>query len=155
MDKFIYLILIPAAVYVMVRWLDKRYKINGSRTLLTAACVLFSASLFLPSPVIDGEGTEFFTHLIGGGVFTGLLWLYFTSKTKPRLWYVELLHLFVLVSVLGVLNELFELLTHVLGFNPKSIADTSWDLLANTLGTMVFYGCYRAIKYGKRLFLQR
>jgi len=155
MDKLIYFVIIPIAVYGVVRWLDWRYKVNGSRALLMATCALFTASLFLPSPIIDGENTEFFTHLIGGGVFTGLLWLYFLPRIKPYPWYAELLHLFVLVCVLGVLNELFELLTHTLGLNPKSVTDTSWDLLANTVGILLFYVCYQAIKYGKRLFLQR
>lgn len=146
MDKLIYLVVIPIAVYGVVRWLDKRYAVNGNHALLITACVLFSVSLFLPSPIIDGEDTEFFTHLLGGGVFSGLLWLYFLSHIKPHRWYVELLHLFVLVSVLGVANELFELLTYALGFNPKSLSDTSWDLLANTLGVFLFYGGYKIWK---------
>lgn len=146
MDILIYLVGIPVAVYVAVRWLDKRYKVEGNRALLGIACILFSASLFLPSPIIDGEDTEFFTHLLGGGVFSGLLWLYFLPRLKPHPWYVEILHLFVLVSVLGVANELFELLTHTLGLNPKSLGDTSWDLLANTLGVFLFYGSYKTWK---------
>jgi len=146
MDKFVYLIAIPVVVYSVVRWLDNRYKVGGNRALLIATCALFSASLFLPSPIIDGEDTEFLTHLFGGGVFTGLLWLYFRPLLRPRVWYVELAHLFVLVSVLGVANELFELLTHVLRFNPKSITDTSWDLLANTLGVILFYSGYKIWK---------
>lgn len=155
MDSLIYLIGIPAAVYFTVRWFDARYKVGGSRWLLIAACTLFSASLFLPSPIIDGEDTEFFTHFFGGGVFTGLLWLYFAPYIRKQLWQNEFLQLFTLVSVLGVLNELFELLTHTLGLNPKSLSDTSWDLLANTLGVLLFYVVYRAIKYGKSLSLQR
>jgi hypothetical protein len=155
MDKLLYLVGIPVFVYVVVRWLDRRYRIGGNHAVLIIACALFSVSLFLPSPRIEGEDTEFLTHLIGGGVFSGLLWLYFTSHMKRRVWYVELLQAFVLVSVLGVLNELLELLMHILGLNPKSITDTSWDLLANTVGVILFYGLYRTIKYLKTLFLQR
>lgn len=155
MDMLIYPIAIPVIVYVSVRYIDTRYKVRGNKWLLMAACLLFSSSLWLPSPVIDGEDTEFFTHLFGGGVFTGLLWLYFRSAIKQRRWYIELFHLFTIVSVLGVCNELFELLTHTLGLSPKSLGDTSWDLLANTLGVILFYVCYLATKYGKRLFLQR
>ena len=155
MDKLIYLVIIPVLVYITVRLIDKHYTVGGSRLLLAAACVLFGVSIFLPSPVIDGESTEFLTHVFGGGVFTGLLWLYFQSHIKTRPWRVELLTLFALVSSLGVINELFELVMHVLGFNPKSIADTSWDLLANTVGVFLFYATYRLIKYLKPLFLQR
>lgn len=155
MSILIYLFVIPVLVYLVVSVLDRRYRVNGNRFTLIATCVLFGLSLFLPSPIIDGEDTEFFTHLIGGGVFTGLLWLYFRAIIKPRVWYIELLHLFVLVSVLGVVNELFELLTYSIGINTKPLTDTTWDLFANTTGILLFYVVYRSIKYGKRLFLQR
>lgn len=145
----VYLVVIPLIVYVAIRKLDAHYKVGGNKILLMAACVLFGASILLPSPRIGGEDTEFFTHLFGGGVFTGLLWLYFLPRIKRRVWYIELLHLFTLVSVLGVLNELFELLTHSLGLNPKSLSDTSWDLLANALGVALFYGVYRTMKLFK------
>lgn len=154
MSNLIYIVGIPLSIYVVLRYVDVRYHVDGSRGLLIAACLLFSLSIFLPSPIIDGEDTEFFTHLLGGGVFTGLIWLYLRPLIMPRKWYIELLHLFVFVSALGVVNELFELLTHSLGISPKSLTDTSWDLLANTLGVLLFYAGYRAIKYGKRLFLQ-
>ena len=142
-------------MYVVVRWLYKRYQVNGSRLLLATACFLFGVSIFLPSPYIDGESTEFLTHVFGGGVFCGLLWLYFQPQIHAQEWRKEVVALFVLVSALGVVNELFELVMHVLGFNPKSIADTSWDLLANTIGVFLFYAAYRTIKYLKPLFLQR
>lgn len=151
----IYLVVIPLIVYIVVRKLDTRLHVEGNRPLLIVACVLFVVSIFLPSPLIGGEDTEFLTHLLGGGVFVGLLWLYFQSIMKKRLWYIELLQLFALVSTLGVLNELFELFMHEVGITSEPLTDTSWDLLANTLGILLFYAGYQAIKYGKRLFLQR
>ncbi len=153
--NIVYPLLIPFAVYLVVRQLDRHYRVKGSRLLLIAACILFGISVFLPSPIIAGEDTEFFTHVFGGGFFTGMLWLYFKPVIKKNQWYVELLYLFLLVSSLGVINELFELFLHTAGITPEPLTDTSWDLLANTLGVAVFYGCYQGVKYAKRLFIQR
>lgn len=150
MYMLFYLVVIPVIVYVIVRKLDARHNVSGNTQLLIAACILFGASLFIPSPQIHGQDTQFLTHLFGGGVFTGLLWLYFKPVFKHRRWYIELLHLFVIVSALGVLNELYELLAHEIHIKSEPIIDTSWDLLANTLGIILFYGCYRTIKYIQR-----
>lgn len=155
MTILIYLLLIPLTVYVVSRYLDARYQVGGSQPLLVLACVLFGLSILLPSPAINGEDTEFFTHLLGGGVFTGMLWLYFRPATRPRRWHVELLYVLALVSLLGVSNELFELLMYSLHITSEPLTDTSWDLLANTVGALLFYGCYRVTKYLKTLFLQR
>ena len=150
MNTLFYLIVIPIVVYLTVRKLDVRYKVSGNRGLLIVACVLFGASLSLPSPQIDGQNTQFLTHLLGGGVFTGLLWLYFEPVRKQQRWYIELLHLFIIVSTLGVLNELYELFAYEIHIKSEPVTDTSWDLLANTLGVILFYGCYRTIKYFQR-----
>lgn len=155
MTILIYLLFIPLIVYIVARYLDVRYKVGGNQLLLAVACVLFGLSILLPSPAINGEDTEFVTHLLGGGIFTGLLWLYFKPVIKPQRWYGELFQILVLVSLLGVGNELFELLMHSLGITSEPLTDTSWDLLANTLGVFLFYACYRLTKYLKTLFLQR
>ena len=83
-------------------------------------------------------------------MFTGLLWLYFEPVRKQQRWYIELLHLFIIVSTLGVLNELYELFAYEIHIKSEPVTDTSWDLLANTLGVILFYGCYRTIKYFQR-----
>lgn len=108
--------------------------------LLWMACLLFFVSWYLPSPLIDGKDTAFVTHFLGGGVFSGLVGLYLKLSTGWRAhWVVEGVWLFALVSALGVLNELFELLLYVLGGMPEGIGDTSWDLLANTLGAFTVW----------------
>jgi hypothetical protein len=113
------------------------------RWLLGAACLVFTVSWWLPSPLIYGQQTEFMTHFFGGGLFCGLLGLYIkmTQRLQWR-WYKELIALFALVSMLGVLNELFEVVLWVLGYMPHGITDTSWDLVANTSGALVCYGGY-------------
>ena len=115
--------------------------------LLGAACCLFFISWYLPSPSIDGKQTQFVTHFIGGGVFTGLLWLYIKLVKNWRTkWWLEAGSLYALVSALGVANELFELFLFKLGEMPFGIADTSWDLLANTLGALLVFMAYIVVK---------
>ena len=87
------------------------------------------------------------THLIGGGFFCGLLWLSLKTQLGWRISpLMELVSLYALVSAFGVANELFELaivefkLVHHLNG-----ADTWWDLLANTLGALVFWIGYRVV----------
>jgi len=54
----------------------------------------------------------------------------------------EFLSLFALVSMLGVANELFELVIVNLGVAGLALTDTSWDLLMNTLGALLVYCTY-------------
>ncbi|MBP9852444.1 MAG: hypothetical protein QG629_46 [Patescibacteria group bacterium] len=113
---------------------------------LLLACVLFFVSWFLPSPEIHGRDTSFTTHFVGGGIFCGFLWLYLLKAIRPKFssrW-LEPLSLFALVCMLGVVNELFEIFLFELGRMSFGITDTSWDLLANTLGALIFYGAYKA-----------
>ena len=114
------------------------------RVILYIACVLFCISWYLPSPLIHGEDTSFVTHFIGGGVFTGLLWLYLKQTLGwSSSWYIEVFSLFALVSALGAINELFELFLVETNISSILLTDTSWDILANTLGAVLIYGVYR------------
>lgn len=113
------------------------------RRLLIVAGAMYFVSWFLPSPHISGEDTSFTTHVIGGGVFTGIVWCYLMQSMRYKAhWLLELFSLFALVSALGAMNELFETVLYVLGVM-ESIADTSWDIVANTLGALVLYIVYR------------
>lgn len=152
MNTIIYAVIIPIIIYIAARFIGSKYGVKNQQLLLILACVLFGASIFFPSPPIYGEQTEFFTHFFGGGVFMGLIWLYFKPLFRIKTWYFELAWLYVLTSAFGVLNELYELFIYVLGLNTKPLTDTSWDLLANTLGMLTFYGFYRL---AKRLFFSR
>lgn len=89
--------------------------------------------------------TQFFTHFVGGGIFSGFLGAYIVRAKNLHItqWWHEAGMLFALVSSLGVVNELFELFLYLTGRMPFGIADTSWDFLANTLGALCFYGVYK------------
>lgn len=134
-------VVVPLIIYVALPQLIKAGR--AWKWLLLVACFTFFVSWYLPSPLIYGDQTEFVTHFVGGGVFTGLLWLYITLVIGWQAqWYIEVASLFALVSALGVANELFELLLLVTGYMPQGINDTSWDLLANTLGAAAVYVVY-------------
>lgn len=108
--------------------------------LLYTACALFAISWYLPSPLIEGRNTSFVTHFVGGGLFSGLLWWYLKRATDWRApWLVEAFSLFALVSALGCINELAELLMVKFGLARITLDDTNWDILANSLGALVVY----------------
>ncbi|MBL8122245.1 hypothetical protein JNM87_05875 [Candidatus Saccharibacteria bacterium] len=115
------------------------------RWLLVLAGILFFISYYLPSPLIEGKDTAFTTHMVGGGVFSGLVWLYAcrVKGISGRAWWWELGTLYVLVCSLGVANELFEVILYLAGHMPHGISDTSWDLVANTFGALCFYAGYK------------
>lgn len=140
-------IVVPTALYAFLpKWVSFLTKKRLTRdTILLAACVVYFLSWYLPSPLIYGEDTAFTTHFVGGGLFSGLLWLFLKKqmgwKFSPLM---EWISLYALVSALGVVNELFEFtivetnLVHNLNG-----ADTWWDLVANTSGAMLFWLVYR------------
>lgn len=144
-------VFVPLAILLLTPRVLARhgYSDKGKRWLLALACGLFFASWYLPSPLVDGQDMSLVTHLVGGGIFSGLLWLYLMGAMKLKLsWWGELLGLLALVSALGVTNELFELALVRSGLATILITDTSWDLLANTIGALAVFVVYRI---GRRL----
>lgn len=138
-------VVVPVIVFFIALAIVKRLGGDPKKYIkwLVAACLVFFISWYLPSPLIDGQDTSLTTHFVGGGVFSGLFWLYLKQSFKWRaVWWLEVLSLFALVSLLGAINELFEIVLYKLGGMPHGIADTSWDILANTLGAALFYVVY-------------
>lgn len=138
-------VVVPVLVaYLLPKELARRKvsprALQDYRWLLYSACVLFFISWYLPSPLILGQDTSFTTHFVGGGIFSGLIWLYLRQTTGIRLgWSLDAFALFALVSALGVLNELAELFfAVVLGIDIR-LTDTSIDLFANTVGALTVY----------------
>ena len=118
-----------------------------SKIWLVIACLLFIVSWYLPSPEIRGQQTAFVTHFVGGGLFSGALWLYirkFLRLDQNPIY--DLLAIYFLVSALGVANELFEFVTVEIGYARLNPSDTWWDLLANTSGAVVFWMAYSIYK---------
>lgn len=136
-------IFVPIATYIYLPIFLKKIaktKIVDNKKLLIAAGLLFFVSWYLPSPEIQGEQTAAVTHFVGGGLFTGLVWLYIKNALQLKTnWPMELVSLLALVSLLGVANELFELLLVITGIVNMTLADTSWDLLMNTLGALTVW----------------
>ncbi len=135
----------PTFVYLLTPKLLRHFGHNELeyKQILILACLVMFVSWYLPSPLIEGKDTSFTTHFLGGGIFCGLLWFYVKKTLRIReVWYVEVATIYALTCSLGVANELFELLMYKIHIM-DTIADTSWDLLANTLGAFTFYVVYR------------
>lgn len=153
MLSFAISVLVPCAVYLGLEKTLGSYP--KERWLLVVACMLFFSSYFLPSPLVHGQATEYMTHLVGGGLFTGFLWLYIVRVKKWRLSiFQEVSSLFVLVCTLGVMNELFEVVLFWSGYMPKGVTDTSWDLVANTTGALLFYVGYKAGQWSRSAWMK-
>ncbi|MEM6997358.1 MAG: hypothetical protein AAF413_00440 [Patescibacteria group bacterium] len=128
-------------------------KLSGKKSpgigLLVAASAVFAISWFLPSPTIEGVDTSFTTHIVGGGLFSGFVWLYLLKHLRLDINLVSLLYLFGIVSALGAANELLELfLVEVFDYRINT-HETNWDILANTIGAVVFtivLGVTRAVR---------
>jgi hypothetical protein len=118
-------------------------KIERQKILLLASIMLF-LSVLLPSPLIHGQNTNFVTHFVGGGLFTGFIWLYLKNYVGWNgNWLAELTTLYFLVCGLGVANELMEFALNGAGIIHIPSNDTWWDLFANTLGAFSFWIIYR------------
>lgn len=130
-------IFVPIIVFFGLPQLLEKSKGGGrhSPAILSLACFLFFISWYLPSPEIQGQQTAAVTHFVGGGIFTGLIWIYIKEYLNWKAhWIVEAVSLLAFVSLLGVANELFELLVVTIGLANLQLTDTSWDLLMNTAG---------------------
>ncbi len=145
-------IFVPVLLYLFLPLVLNTVSANkpAPKLPLGIACFLFFISWYLPSPLINGEQTAFFTHFVGGGVFCGLLWVYIRNQLaiKQTIFY-DLLGIYFLVSALGVANELFEFAVVQAGLVKLNPSNTWWDLLANTSGGILFwiaYILYRQVK---------
>lgn len=131
---------VPIVGYIVLPRLLPRHTEPHYRWLLYIAGVLFFVSWYLPSPLIDGQDTSFVTHVVGGGIYTGLIWVYVKQSLHWRShWLLEAFSLFALVSALGCINELAELFMVRAHVATILLSDTNWDILANTLGAFIVY----------------
>lgn len=141
-------VIVPLIIYFFLPLFMMRFtgKSAVSRTPLLIAGVLFFIAWYLPSPLIRGMNTHFTTHFVGGGLFTGFLWLYIKTcaRWKRNLLY-DLAMLYFLVNALGVANELFEFAAVEAGLSDLDSQDTWWDLLANNLGAFSFWLGYAVV----------
>ncbi len=82
----------------------------------------------------------------GGGLLCGFIWLYVCRVFDVRLSALaELATLYALVCSLGVAIELVEVASLRLHILEGSILDTTWDLVADTLGAFAFWLVYRMV----------
>lgn len=153
----IYHVFIPIALTV-VPWMLVRFAFTTPQTrklpyrklslYLWLAAYFWIFALSLPAIPISHETTTFTMHFTGG-VVAAILFEYFTKAYQLKftaIWQ-QLVLLYLVVSGLGVLNELFEFYLNWSGLDPQSAADTWWDLYANTLGGFLGFGVFRLVAF--------
>ena len=141
-------------------WLLVRYlfKTEQTKTLpyktysgyLWASALTWWAAVIMPNVPVSDQTDSTSMHFLGG-VVAALLFIYTIKVYKFR--FVESwqtwVALYLFVSGLGVLNELFELfLDSTIIDLPLTETDTWWDLLANTAGA---FTAYAVISFYQRL----
>ncbi len=145
-------IIVPFCVFAASkRYLFWRPLEPSVRWRLYVAVILFFISWFLPSFLIDGKDTSFTTHFVGGGMFVAFLWWYIEGSCGLHwLWYWRMAAVYAVVSALGNVNELFELVLVRAHVASILITDTSWDILANTLGSLSMYALLLYVEHMHR-----
>ncbi|PLS81350.1 hypothetical protein CYG49_02350 [Candidatus Saccharibacteria bacterium] len=135
----------PVAVHFLAAQLGiKGVTLASYRWLAAAVVVLLAAIAIYFSN--ENMTTNFVLHAAGGGVVSSLLYAYGVRSLQVRLpLAIDLLALFALVSMLGVLNELAEFALDLLGYGPKSLdrMDTWRDFVANTTGALIGWALIR------------
>lgn len=100
---------------------------------LVGASAAVALSWDLPSPWFAEHTATFSQHLLGGGVSSALVAMYFMAHLTTPTWKHRLMLVVAVTSILGVANEVLELgLDMVRGTTLRR--DASFDLLANMIG---------------------
>jgi len=139
---YILSIVIPIGLLIGTPRLLRAYHVDERRfrIFLYVSLILFAISWYLPSPLIDGQNTSFSTHVVGGGMFTAFFWEYIRRSLNLHIHLLlDGFLLFCLVSGLGAINEIFELVAVLGNFYTITLTDTSYDIFANTLGASVVW----------------
>jgi hypothetical protein len=105
-----------------------------------AAGFLFIVAFLIPDIHISHETSTFQQHFVGGGIYCTLLYFYFQKlfgwKTN---WAFGFMLLIAWTSTFGVANELLEFTLTKTHLAHIGTGDTDWDLLANTMGSILSY----------------
>lgn len=148
------LVLVPPALVKLVfaTWQSKQQKYWYASRYLVGAAVSWSASIHIPNVPI-GHSESVTTHLMGGAFVAPFLFVYCKRRYigGERTVMYEAINLafnpmalrFALLlafsCTFGVVNELAELLFVVTKLDTIDLNDTSSDLAANTVGTLVAF----------------
>lgn len=155
---FLLLIIAVATLTALLPWIvpkvGARYRLslkNAPIWLPLLAAMVYIASLYLPDVRISHETDTFQQHFFGGGVYTTLLFIYFTKLAGWRPWWpLALTALFAWTSALGTLNELAEFTLTKLNITQINLQDMGWDLFANTSGALTAFIVWQLIERSTR-----
>lgn len=140
-------VLLLAVPWLVTRFIlatpaSRRMTFRQAAPYMLVVTALWAVGFVLPNVPITNQTDSFSLHT-AGGVAAGVLWLYAMRayRIKFVVWWYAPLSLYLLVSGLGVLNELFEVFLNATGWEHIYNLDAQWDLVANTTGaTLVFIG---------------
>lgn len=115
-------------------WLAGHPGADRATILPWISVLLFVVAWRLPNPDLAGTST-FTQHAVGGGAACAVLGIYFAMNTGLRSSLLRIGLAYAVAASMGTANELLELGYDQLQGTTLS-ADTSWDLLANSIGAV-------------------
>ena len=115
-------------------WLARHSGADRATILPWISVLLFVVAWRLPNPDLAGTST-FTQHAVGGGAACAVLGIYIALNTGLRSSLLRIGLAYAVAASMGTANELLELGYDQLQGTTMS-ADTSWDLLANSIGAV-------------------
>ena len=131
---FVVALLTPVCVYGLLRFAGRVS--DMSYWLLGIVSIVLFVSIYVPSPLIDGENTNFGTHFVAG-VAAGMIGYFLMSAYSMMKVFERVLFSLAISCTLGFFVEIVELFLSQVGIISLTLRDTSWDLLADVSGSVV------------------
>lgn len=131
---FVFALLTPVCVYGLLRFAGRVP--DMSYWLLGIVSIVLFVSIYVPSPLIDGENTNFGTHFVAG-VAAGMIGYFLMSAYSMMKVFERVLFSLAISCTLGFFVEIVELFLSQVGLILLTLRDTSWDLLADVSGSVV------------------
>lgn len=121
--------------FVLSTKISRKISYRKAAPYLLVAAGVWAIGFWLPNIPVTIQSDSFSLHT-AGGVAAGILWMFILKAYGIRFgtWWHAPLSLYAFVSSLGVLNELFEVLLNLTGWENIYNLDAQWDLVANTFG---------------------
>lgn len=150
MTTLIYLFLMGLTLFVVpqivVKLITKSPKFDKNILYLVFASILPLLWIFVPDDLASMRPVNFLQHAIGGGVSVGLVAIYLINSLKEihpplKIFVLQLVFVYAMVSMFGVANEILEFLLDYLdiGIFSADRYDTWFDLVANTTGAFFIF----------------
>jgi glycopeptide antibiotics resistance protein len=154
MIRALIVIIFILAASAWLRWeIRKNVSLSRYWKWIAAAIAFQLSAQIISNRMSDQFLGNILLHMIGGGITSTCLFFYMIRTFDVKInWRLQLALLFMFVSALGVLNELWEFSFELLHLGKYSFDthDTWRDLASNTFGSLLAWVVIRVVLYARR-----